>query len=104
MLVIAALRLGFPNTIAMIATVLPATIVVATTLGINPVWLGMLAVHSSQILIVPVQSPTSMTMYSAGYFTIGEMLRSGIVVAALLIAVTLLFAQFYWPLAGVPPK
>ena len=104
MLAVAGLRLGFPNTIAMIATVLPASIVVATTLGLNPVWLGMLAIHSSQILVVPVQSPTSMTLYAAGYFDVGEMLRSGLLFAAVLIAVTLLFAQFYWPLAGVPAR
>ncbi|MBA2449991.1 MAG: anion permease [Chloroflexi bacterium] len=104
MVVVAGLRLGFPNTIGMIATVLPASIVAATTLGLNPVWLGLLAIHSSQILIVPVQSPTSMTLYSAGYFDVGEMVRSGLVMAAILIVVTLLFAQFYWPLVGVPAR
>lgn len=104
MVTVAGLRLGFPNTIAMIATVLPASIVVATSLDINPVWLGMLAVLSSQILVVPLQSPTTMTLYSAGYFDVGEMLRSGILIAVVMITVTLLFAQFYWPLVGVPAR
>ena len=104
MVAVAGLRLGFPNTVAMFATVLPVSIAIATTLGLNPIWLGMLAVHSSQILIVPFQSPTAMTLYSAGYFDVGEMLRSGLLFAVVLIVVTLLFAQFYWPLVGVPPR
>jgi len=45
-----------------------------------------------------------MTLYSAGYFDVGEMVRSGLVMAAILIVVTLLFAQFYWPLVGVPAR
>lgn len=104
MLVVAGVRLGFPNTIGMIATVLPAAVVVAGSLGLNPVWLGMLAIHASQILLIPVQSPTSMTLYSAGYFSVPEMLRAGLIVAAVLIGVTLLFAQVYWPLVGVAPR
>jgi sodium-dependent dicarboxylate transporter 2/3/5 len=104
MLVVAGLRLGFPNTIAMIATILPAAIVAAASLGLNPVWLGMLAVHASQVLILPVQSPTSMTLYSAGYFSVPQMLRAGLVMAAILVGVTLLFAQLYWPLLGVAPR
>lgn len=104
MLTVAGLRLGFPNTIALVATLLPAAMVAAASLDINPVWLGMLAVHASQILILPVQSPTSMTLYSAGYFSMPQMLRSGLIMAAVLVAVTVLSAQLYWPLLGVGPR
>jgi anion transporter len=104
MVTVAVLRFGFPNTIGMIATVLPTAIIVAASSGVNPVWLGLLAVMASQILIVPVQSPTSLLLFSAGYFTLGDMSRSGVLMALTLIVVTLLFAHLYWPLVGVPPR
>jgi anion transporter len=102
MVIVAVVRFGFPNTIGMIATVLPTAIIIAASSGVNPVWLGMLAIMASQILIVPVQSPTSLTLFSAGYFSLGDMARAGVLMALILILVSLLFAYLYWPLVGVP--
>ncbi|MDN5347555.1 MAG: solute carrier family 13 (sodium-dependent dicarboxylate transporter), er 2/3/5 [Clostridia bacterium] len=104
-LVITALvRFGFNSVLASTTTMLPVVMAAAATLGINPVWLGMITIIGSDLcLCMPTQSPTNLATYATGYYSIGDMFKAGIWVSLALVIVTVALAMFYWPLVGLTP-
>lgn len=102
MIAIAVLRLGFSSVLACMAVVLPLVFALGQTAGVDPVWLGLVGVIASDsCLFLPMQSPTSMIAYSAGYFRVADFFRAGAVVFAVLALVTLGAAMWYWPRLGI---
>ena len=98
-------RLGFPNNFSVVAAILPLVFSLAKADGINPVWLGLVCVGSSVLgLVFPTQAMTHLTVSSAGYFTLRDMLRLGSVLSLAIVAVLLAAAFFWWPLFGVGPR
>ena len=98
-------RLGMANMTAVAATILPLVITLAKSVGLNPVWLGMISVIATSTgFFFPSQSPSSITTYALGYYTPREMLKVGTLVSLLFLVVTLVMAFAYWPLVGLPVR
>ena len=88
----------------MIATTLPVVFSLAPSLGLNPVWLGLLCVTSTVLgLLLPTQSITHLVTFASGYYSSGDMFKAGIWAMFLVIPVSLLLAHLYWPLLGISP-
>ncbi len=104
LLALTIIRLGFPNLLSMVATTLPVVFTMAFSAGINPVWLGLISICGTVLgLFLPTQSITHLTTYTAGLYTVKDMLRAGFFTTLLVMSVTLFLAHFYWPLIGIPP-
>jgi anion transporter len=103
MLLSLVMRLGFPNAVALAATFLPITFATAQALGINPVWLGMLALIPTQLPLLPMVSPGVSILFSGGYFEVSDMFKAGLAISAIVLSVTLAMALMYWPLVGLVP-
>jgi sodium-dependent dicarboxylate transporter 2/3/5 len=104
MLATVVFRLGFPNNFSVVAAMLPLVFTLAATSALNPVWLGLLCVGASVLgLLFPTQAMTHLTVSSAGYFSLGDMVRMGLLLTIVIIGVVLAAAFFYWPLFGVGP-
>ncbi|RFU71390.1 DASS family sodium-coupled anion symporter [Peribacillus saganii] len=103
MLIFVVIRIGFTHYAAMIASLLPVAITFALATPFNPVWIGMICVVASTIsYIMPTQSIGNMTTYSLGLYTMKDMAKAGGLLTVLIIILTIGFAYWYWPLAGVP--
>ena len=90
------------NMTGAVAILLPLLVSIATRIGINPVWLGMVCVISSTAsFIYPAQSVNSLFAYKFGYFETRHFMKFGIVVSIMLIVVILGIATIYWPLVGL---
>jgi len=103
MLLLMVIRIGFANYASMAISLMPVVITFAMATPYNPVWIGMIGLVScSMQYILPTQTISNMTTYALGYYKSWDMIRAGGLLSAAVIAVTLLFAYFYWPLAGLP--
>lgn len=98
------IRLSFPNLLAMVATTLPVAFSLATSIGLNPVWLGLLCVASTVIgMFLPTQSITHLITYATGYYSTQDMFKAGTYATIVVTVIVLLMAHFYWPLLGITP-
>lgn len=98
------IRTAFTTPTAYIAALLPVVFAAGHNLGLNPVWLGALTtVAAHTAFLYPMQSMTLMTAYSASSLNPRTVFRSGILATCITVAVTLLFAFYYWPRIGLGP-
>ncbi|PAD17040.1 SLC13 family permease [Shouchella clausii] len=103
LLVVAAIRIGFTNLTAMIASLMPVALTFAAGSNVNPVWLGMICLAAcSTGFLFPSQSVGTMMTYALGYYTSQELLKVGAILTLSVIVITLLAAFLYWPLIGLP--
>jgi len=104
MFMIIVIRLSFPNLLTMIATTFPLVLSMAVSLDINPIWLGLIGISASALgIFLPTQSLALLTTYNAGYYSIRDLMRAGTTTAFIIIIITTLAANFYWPLLGISP-
>ncbi|MFZ7101110.1 MAG: SLC13 family permease [Peptococcaceae bacterium] len=104
MLLMGVIRFGFPNLLSMVATTMPMIITLAFSLKINPVWFGLIGISSSVLgVFLPTQSVAHLTSYNTGYYSIKDMLRAGFYTSLIIIIVTTVLANYYWPLLGISP-
>jgi sodium-dependent dicarboxylate transporter 2/3/5 len=100
----AALRLGMANMVGASSALLPVVLPMAEALAINPLWLGLIcALASTMGFLLPTQGVTQAAVYSLGYYTSGDMMRTGLWVGLVFTVVILVGAMLYWPLIGIPP-
>ena len=98
------LRFAFTNMTSVLITLLPVIVSLANSMGLNPVWLGMVAVVASALcLFTPMQSASNFTSYTTGYYEIADFGKAGLLVALAVTVVTLVVAMTYWPLVGLHP-
>ncbi len=98
------IRLGLNNITSALAVALPVVFSLAPHLGMNPVWLGMVAIAGSCLaFLLPTQSIAALASYGMGHFTMRDLRQSGLGVTALLAVAVVLAALFYWPLIGYSP-
>ena len=103
MVMLAVVRLAFTSVVAMVAAVLPFMLALASQLGLNPIWLGLVTVVAADLcLLLPTQTVAGAVSYSAGFYSIRDMALAGLPISMCLIVLTVLLARFYWPLVGIP--
>jgi len=93
-LIISLLKIIFSSNTVTGTIIIPIIIAMAETLGLAPLSITMpAAITSSLAFILVTSSPTNVIVYSAGYFSIRDMAKAGIVltiISSIIIAVTLL--------------
>lgn len=105
MLISVIIRLGFNSVLAATTVILPMVLTLATRLGLNPIWLGMIGVVGSDLcMFLPTQSPSLLATYGTGFYSIRDTLKAGSLATFFLVGVTLIMAWLYWPLLGITPK
>jgi solute carrier family 13 (sodium-dependent dicarboxylate transporter), member 2/3/5 len=98
------LRLGFAEMLAITATLLPVTLSLAVTWGINPVWLIQIMIIACSFgYFLPFQSTSNLITFSYGYYTEKDLLFTGSVVSVVVIIIVLLSSLLYWPMVGLRP-
>lgn len=101
-LILVLIRLFFTNFNAIVATLLPIILVISQNIGVNPIWLGMLALSVMSIAyILPTQSIGNMIMTSKQYYSPVDLLRTGTPLTILMICIYLGLAYLYWPVVGL---
>ena len=104
LIILVLIRACFPNILAMTATTLPILFALAPSIGLSPLWLGLLGVCSTVVgLFFPSQSITHLVTYAAGYYSTRDMFRAGRYASIVVVVVILLFAHIYWPWIGISP-
>jgi solute carrier family 13 (sodium-dependent dicarboxylate transporter), member 2/3/5 len=104
LLFVLILRLGFAEMLAITASLLPVTLSLAETWGINPVWLIQIMIIACSFgYFLPFQSTSNVITFSYGYFTEKDLLYTGAILAPIIIFVVIISALFYWPLVGLSP-
>jgi sodium-dependent dicarboxylate transporter 2/3/5 len=97
------LRLGMANMVGASSALLPVVLPMAERLAINPLWLGLIcALASTMGFFLPTQGVTQAAVYSLGYYTSGDVMRTGFWVGLVFTVVMLVGAMLYWPLVGIP--
>ena len=89
---------------ALAATFLPVAAAIATGLGASPIWLAVVvALGSSLAFMLPVGTPPNAIVYATGYLTMAQMIRAGLWLNAIGIAVAVAAAWWLAPLVlGYP--
>jgi len=104
LILIAALSLlftTFMSNSAVIAILLPPAISMCEAYGIGPALATLTVILPSNFaFILPIATPASALAYSAGYFSLGEMVRAGTWLSLLGMGCYLFLLYFYWPLIG----
>jgi sodium-dependent dicarboxylate transporter 2/3/5 len=92
-LLISLLKVIFSSNTVTGTIIIPIMITLAQSVGINPLAIGIpAAITSSLAFILVTSSPTNLIPYSAGYFSIKDMAKAGLVltlVGSVLIAVVI---------------
>jgi len=89
----------FMSNSAVIAILLPPAITLCPSYGISPAVAAMTVVLPSNFaFILPIATPASALAYSSRYFSLGDMIRSGTVLALCGLAGYLFLLLAYWPL------
>lgn len=92
-LIVSLLKIAFTSNTVTGTIIIPIVIALAQNLGIPPIAIALpAALTSSLAFILVTSSPTNVIPYSAGYFTIADMAKAGLVltiVASLIMAVTI---------------
>ena len=87
----------FASNTASAALLIPVFASVAEALGISPILLSiMIAISASCAFMLPVATPPNAIVFSSGYIKQSEMMRIGMVLNLVCIAVLSLFAAFVW--------
>jgi anion transporter len=102
-LLTALIRLGMANMTGAVATLLPLLFSVATSVSLNPVWLGMICVISSSAsFFFPAQSSNNLFAYGFGYYDASDQLRFGLRLFVPFILTLMAVCMLYWPLGSIP--
>lgn len=95
-------RLGMSNMMAVVATFMPLVLNLGQSIGINPIWIGLVSLFAGSAIFLPTQSPSGIVTYSYEFYSTGEMIRAGAGIAIVIFILTMLAAFFYWPYIGIP--
>lgn len=103
-LIVAAVlvHLAVTNLAACIALLLPINAMVAAAAGLNPMVTGLaLTIAVDAVILYPVQTAANLMAYDAGYFSRADVVRMGLGMLVLTLAVVMLVIP-YWILLGLP--
>ncbi len=92
---------GISNAAA-VAVLLPLGFGIASKCGLSPILIVFaVTIPAGMPFCLPMGSPPNAISYSAGHYSIREMVRAGIFLNVAAILVLWLVMKFYWPLIGL---
>jgi sodium-dependent dicarboxylate transporter 2/3/5 len=92
---------GISNAAA-VAVLIPLGFGIANKCGLSPILIVFaVTIPAGLPFCLPMGSPPNAISYSAGYYSIREMVRAGILMNLAAILVLMLVMRFYWPLIGL---
>jgi len=92
---------GISNAAA-VAVLIPLGFAIGHRYGLSPLLIVFtVTIPAGLPFCLPMGSPPNAISYSAGYYSIREMVRAGILMNAAAILVLMLIMRFYWPLIGL---
>jgi anion transporter len=95
-------HLAITNLAACVALLLPINATIAASAGLNPIVTGLaLTITIDAVILYPVQTAANLMAYEAGYFDRADVVKMGLGMLALTVAVVLLVMP-YWTLLGFP--
>jgi solute carrier family 13 (sodium-dependent dicarboxylate transporter), member 2/3/5 len=95
-------HLAITNLAACVAILLPINATIAARAGLNPILTGLvLTITVDAVILYPVQTATNLMAYESGYFGHTDVLKLGLGMMVLTIAVVMLTLP-YWALLGMP--
>jgi anion transporter len=101
-LVVVIVHLAITNLAACVAILLPINATIAARAGLNPMLTGLvLTITVDAVIFYPVQTATNLMAYESGYFDRADVLKLGLGMLGLTVAVVLLTLP-YWRLMGLP--
>ncbi|MFQ5894565.1 MAG: SLC13 family permease [Nitrospinota bacterium] len=97
----AFLHLGVANLAAFLSLFIPIASSLGRAAGLNPFACGLLVTLATDaVILYPVQTATSILAYEAGYYRAGEVIRLGLAMLALLLALLPLAILPWWGFLG----
>ena len=95
-------HLAITNLAACVALLLPINATIAASAGLDPIVTGLaLTITIDAVILYPVQTAANLMAYEAGYFDRADVVKMGLGMLALTVAVVLLVMP-YWTLLGFP--
>jgi sodium-dependent dicarboxylate transporter 2/3/5 len=92
---------GISNAAA-VAVLIPLGFAIGNKYGLSPLLIVFtVTIPAGLPFCLPMGSPPNAISYSAGYYSIREMVRAGIFMNLAAILVLMLIMRFYWPLIGL---
>ncbi len=84
-------------------TFMPLILAYTTTLGINPVWIGLpVIISSGNAFMLHTMTPPNIIAYGTGHFRLPDFIRSGVFLSIVACAVYTVAAMVWFPLIGIP--
>jgi anion transporter len=99
----AVIHLAITNLAACIALLVPTTMTIAHSAGLNPVVCALVVtIVTDSVILYPAQTASNLIAYEAGFFRGADVRRLGIAMLGLTILVQLCVAIPYWGALGLP--
>lgn len=99
----AGVRLVLPNIAGYLALVIPVAMATGQALGLNPLVCGMVSVVvGDSVVYYPAGSAASIMIFQRAQLRAADVLRFGLIMVVVAIAVSLLLAVPYWSWVGEP--
>jgi sodium-dependent dicarboxylate transporter 2/3/5 len=96
-------HLAITNLAACIALLVPITMTVAKTAGVNPIVCALaVTIVIDSVILYPAQTAANLIAYESGYFGSADVGRLGFAMLALTVLVSLCVAGPYWSILGLP--
>jgi di/tricarboxylate transporter len=99
----AVIHLAITNLAACIALLVPITMTIAHSAGVNPIVCALIVtIVTDSVILYPVQTASNLIAYETGYFRGADVRRLGVAMLGLTILVELCVAIPYWEALGLP--
>ena len=97
----AAVRFVMPNIAGYLAFIIPVAMSTGASLGLNPLVCGLaVVVVGDSVVYYPAASAGSVFIYQRADISAPEVLRVGVIMTLLAVAVLMVFAVPYWNAVG----
>jgi anion transporter len=99
----ATIHIAITNLAACVALLVPVTMTIAHSAGINPVVCALIVtIVTDAVILYPVQTAANLIAYESGYFQGADVRRLGVAMLGLTIVVGVGIALPYWAVLGLP--
>jgi anion transporter len=99
----AAIHLAITNLAACVALLVPITMTIAHSAGMNPIVCALIVtIVTDSVILYPVQTASNLLAYETGYFRGADVSHLGLAMLGLTIVVGLGVAIPYWQALGLP--
>jgi di/tricarboxylate transporter len=99
----AMIHIAITNLAACVALLVPITMTIAHSAGINPIVCALIVtIVTDAVILYPVQTAANLIAYETGYFRGADVRRLGMAMLGLTIVVGVGIALPYWAALGLP--